>query len=602
MTTTGSRPPAAVVGETREHAAAIARVADEREAHGLVRELSRAAAGAPATCTVAVAADRSRGKSTMLNALLGRAGLLPTEVDVTTNVHIAVGPPGPGWPPAEHARIHYVDGAREDVRVEAIDAYASERGNPANRKGVQRVEVSIEEPLLAQGFRFLDTPGVGGLISAHGRKTLEAIAAADGLVMVLEGEKPMSRPEIEFAAELAGRFSEVVFVHNRRGEGGGTAEIVRANRAALEEHAARLATSPMVILSARQAERSARERPDDPEYADELYEESAISGLVDVLEEKLLGGVLRRQCRALLVETSGALDELAAPDEEILRAASETADLSTRLDAARQAVRLLTNRPPGPRLERRGALARRQVALEFADAIELLQHRTLQRIEHEWQPELADALPDELKTAVDALWGQATNALQIRMSEGAAEVFADFVLGEVGSDLALTQPQPSAGALAPAERVPAAAPPKRQSPLAALRRLAALSVQAALYYFGVPADVVPLAIAGLAYQEERRGARLTAQTEAVAYVESRLRSARGAFDEAFEEHATYQLDRVLDRLEVRYLARVEAEEATLKGLEALEARTADAGDARRRLAALEPLRRHQAELEAAARA
>jgi polyhydroxyalkanoate synthesis regulator phasin len=584
----------------QDHTAEIERIATARNDQHLVRELKETAARRPGTCTIAMAADRSRGKSTTLNGLLGRQGLLPTEVDVTTNVHIAVGPPGPGWPPAEHARIHYVDGAREDVAIDALEQFASEAGNPNNEKGVQRVEVSIEHPLLAEGFRFLDTPGVGGLISAHGRKTLEAVTAADGLIMVLEGEKPMSKPEIEFIAELADRVSRVVFVHNRRGTGD-VSEIVRSNRAALQKHAARLAGAPMVVLSARQAERSAAERAEDPEYADELLEESAISGLVDVLRDHVFEAVRRRHASAILVESESALNELAAPDEELIRAAAEAERTPERIDEVKQELRLLTSRPPGPRLERRVKTARTQAAQEFADGIDLLQHRTLQQIDHDWHPDLAATLPDRLQTTVDALWGQATNRLQALVTEAAAGISDDYALGDVAHKT--RERPPSTMSTEVAQVVPAPAPAtahaqpvRSRSPFAGLGRLVSLGAEALMFFVGIPPGAVPFAIAGLMYQQERSKARLGAQAEARSYVESRLRSARTAFDSVFEHHADDQLDRMLHRLDVRYQARMESLEATVRRLEELQAKKADVEEARRRLAELETLRRRQAEL------
>ncbi len=51
----------------------------------------------------------------------------------------------------------------------------SEEGNPGNREGVRSIELSIPRRLLQSGLRLVDTPGVGGLDSAHGAATMNAL-------------------------------------------------------------------------------------------------------------------------------------------------------------------------------------------------------------------------------------------------------------------------------------------------------------------------------------------------------------------------------------------------------------------------------------------
>jgi hypothetical protein len=577
----------------RAHARELAEEAAARGSARLRSELEAAAGLELATCAVAFVGERSRGKSTLINALLGRPGLLPTEVDVTTNAHIAVGPATRDRP-ADTARVVFVDGTIETIGLDALAGFVSEAENSHNEKGVQRAEVAIDAPLLEEGFRFLDTPGVGGLISAHGRKTLEAVAAADGLVMVLEGEKPMSQPEIDFVGELAERVTRVIFVHNRRIPERGDDEILQANRVALRKRAPALADAPMVIVSARQAERSARERDVDADYAKELLLESDLGTLLDALRRHILGAIVLDRAGAVLAGTAAALEELEAPDRASARAQAAGPDADVGVEEAERELRLLQSRPPRPRLERRVENARKFATRLYGDGLDQLRALQLSRIETGWSRTLAAALPDEVKTGVDALWGEATNSFRAQLAAAAAEIFADYVLGEleVGVEAAALAPRTVALDASALTRAAGAGLNVRL-----IGELLVVGVRV-LIGFGLPSEWVPLAVAGMAMANARRGQRVEREREATNLVESSIKLARDGFAPAFADFADEQSGRVLDKLEVRYEARVESLERTLEALEDVRRGAATAEQARKRLAALAPLISRQSELEA----
>lgn len=581
-----------ILDQSQAHALDVARVAASRGVERIDRELRAAAAAPTVTCSVAAVGERSRGKSTLLNGLLDRAGLLPTEVDVTTNAHIAIGPPGPQWPPAGTASVIYVNGDRDRIGLDELEDFASEAGNPHNEKGVQRIEVSVAAPLLEDGFRFLDTPGVGGLIGAHGRKTLEAVTAADGLLMMLEGEKPMSQPEIEFIAKLSDRVSRVVFVLNRRVAGAADEDILAANRDALRNRAPSLAEAPMVVVNARQTERSAAERPADPEYADVLLEESGARELVSALRDDILGSLEREQAEAVVLQALAALDELEEPDRELLQSETGAADGAVRLGELSAELAQLRNRPPGPRLERRMSSARAEGLRTFNDGLEDVRARIAGRIENEWSGELAAALPDEIKTEIDALWGMATNVLRTRIAEAASAIFADYVLGNL-DDPSVSRATRTALVAAPN---PVASPAARRPDYRGLKQFAILAFGALLQIHGIPKEVIPFGLAGLRFISERGQKRVEAQKQAVALLDARLRSARNAFGPEFEDLALDQSDAVLDRLDARYAARIESLEKTIEQLQNMQIRANAEPEARRRVEELLPLRERNDEL------
>src|SRR5512133_970485 len=100
---------------------------------------------------VAVLGEFKRGKSTLVNALLGRE-LLPTGVIPLTAAatEVRYG--------ADGATIVLLDGSRQEVELSAIADYVTEVRNPGNERGVERVEVRVPAPLLESGVVFVDTP------------------------------------------------------------------------------------------------------------------------------------------------------------------------------------------------------------------------------------------------------------------------------------------------------------------------------------------------------------------------------------------------------------------------------------------------------------
>jgi ribosome biogenesis GTPase A len=101
---------------------------------------------------VSVLGEFKRGKSTVVNALLGR-DLLPTGVLPLTAVatEVAFGESG--------ASLVHLDGTRCEVTVDELADFVTEARNPGNERQVARVEVRVPAELLRPGVVLVDTPG-----------------------------------------------------------------------------------------------------------------------------------------------------------------------------------------------------------------------------------------------------------------------------------------------------------------------------------------------------------------------------------------------------------------------------------------------------------
>lgn len=145
---------------------------------------------------VLVVGEAKRGKSTLINALLGR-GVLPVGVVPVTAVTTTV-----AFGALERVVVEFIGGTRQDEPLEALAAYVSEQGNPGNRKRVERVTVLLNAPLLQDGVELVDTPGAGS-VYAHDVEAEGALAAMDAAVFVLTADRPVSASERGLLVKVA---------------------------------------------------------------------------------------------------------------------------------------------------------------------------------------------------------------------------------------------------------------------------------------------------------------------------------------------------------------------------------------------------------------
>lgn len=163
-----------------------------------------------AQTTVVVAGDVKRGKSSLVNSLVDRPGLLPVDADVATAVHLVL-----TYGEVERVTVTDLDGESFDIEPERLADFASMKGDDATVAGVSAVEVVVDDPLLAKGLNIVDTPGVGGMSRGHRDITMAALQQADVLLFVVSLQEPAALSELEFLAEASERIGNVVLVGSR---------------------------------------------------------------------------------------------------------------------------------------------------------------------------------------------------------------------------------------------------------------------------------------------------------------------------------------------------------------------------------------------------
>src|SRR5215475_2592346 len=219
----------------------------------------------------AVVGETKRGKSSLVNTLIGVPNLSPVDAAVATSSYLELSHS------ATHGARAWVPGREEPVPLSLTDLrdWGTVLGRiPDGIRPPRRIEVLHSAPLL-QYLTLVDTPGVGGLDSLHAEIALDAVERSTALLMVVDASSPFSQPELSFLIEASKRVNFVVFALTKVDAYPGWRTILADNRGQLQTHAPRFASAPWFPVSARLAELAMQM----PAASAELVSESRIGEL-----------------------------------------------------------------------------------------------------------------------------------------------------------------------------------------------------------------------------------------------------------------------------------------------------------------------------------
>ncbi len=158
---------------------------------------------------VLVAGEAKRGKSTLVNALLGRE-TLPVGVTPLTAVATTVIAGG-----EEGVDVAFADGRSASFPLTTLADFCTERGNPGNCRNVASITVRLDAPVLARGVEIVDTPGTGS-VHAHNTSAAQlALQSMDAAIFVLAADPPVSASERELLSQVAGLSVALFIVLNK---------------------------------------------------------------------------------------------------------------------------------------------------------------------------------------------------------------------------------------------------------------------------------------------------------------------------------------------------------------------------------------------------
>jgi GTP-binding protein EngB required for normal cell division len=159
---------------------------------------------------LAVVGQFKRGKSSLMNAILGRA-LLPTGALPVTSVVTTVRYGSPVRAIVVRDGLLYP----EEVPVSRVAEFITEQGNPANVKRVRSATIEAPVPFLRRGLHFIDTPGVGTADDRTTAATLAALPDADAVIFVTASDAPFSAAELQFVDRIRQDVRKFFFVVNK---------------------------------------------------------------------------------------------------------------------------------------------------------------------------------------------------------------------------------------------------------------------------------------------------------------------------------------------------------------------------------------------------
>ena len=266
-----------------------------------------------------------RGKSTVLNALLGKSVLpigvvpvtaIPTFIESALNFAI---------------RVTYVSGETEETTPKSVEEFrkelarfVTEEANPRNVLNVARGDVSLAAELLERGVVLIDTPGVG---STHRHQTAAADAVlpeCDAALLVVSAGPPITEIEIAYLARIRQTMARLIVVLNKIDiiEPHERQKVVAFLRDALVDHAGLDPFTPIFSLSARDALR-AKESGNAEALSASGFDELENSVLEFLATEKrqILNAAVARKAAVLVaqleLESEIALKSLRLPLEDL---------------------------------------------------------------------------------------------------------------------------------------------------------------------------------------------------------------------------------------------------------------------------------------------
>jgi small GTP-binding protein len=158
---------------------------------------------------IVVLGEFKRGKSTLINALLGRdllpAGVLPLTTAATI---VRAGP-------SERLLVHREDGSVQERPLDDLPRFVTEELNPRNRLGVAVAIAEIQHELLAGGLQLVDTPGIGSVHLHNTQAARDVVPQVDAALCVLGADQPLSHSEREFLSEVAATSPRVLVAINK---------------------------------------------------------------------------------------------------------------------------------------------------------------------------------------------------------------------------------------------------------------------------------------------------------------------------------------------------------------------------------------------------
>lgn len=165
---------------------------------------------AAGTVNFAVIGQFKRGKSSFINALLGK-NILPTGVIPLTSIVTIV-----RYAKSPFSKIVFEDNSHRMLSsFPELRSYISEKENPLNVKQVKYAEVGFPNELLNKGIILVDTPGIGSLHLNNTSSAYNYLPKIDAAIFITSSDPAFSEAELQLLEKVSTITSSVFFILNK---------------------------------------------------------------------------------------------------------------------------------------------------------------------------------------------------------------------------------------------------------------------------------------------------------------------------------------------------------------------------------------------------
>jgi len=158
--------------------------------------------------TVGIFGLIKRGKSTLLNALIGReVSSMHVTPETAVPVYVSYGKQA-------EATVYLADGETRHVAVEDVERYTSQKHNGQNHLGVTHVQQQVPVGFLRNGTRLIDTPGLDDAEAdeVYTERTLQELDIVDAGIVLFLSPPTVGATEMGFLEQIVSRDLKKTFL------------------------------------------------------------------------------------------------------------------------------------------------------------------------------------------------------------------------------------------------------------------------------------------------------------------------------------------------------------------------------------------------------
>ena len=166
---------------------------------------------------LAVLGQFKRGKSTLLNALLGDE-LLPTDILPVTaiptfiraaeKIEVVVSFANDAEP------VKFLPSSAQTLE-DFLTEYVTEKGNPQNQRAVARVDVGHPAEILKHGVVLIDTPGIGSTHKHNTEVAYQVLPQCDAALFLVSPDPPITEVELDYLKQIQQSLPRTFFLLNK---------------------------------------------------------------------------------------------------------------------------------------------------------------------------------------------------------------------------------------------------------------------------------------------------------------------------------------------------------------------------------------------------